>query len=344
MHRYLILLSWFVAVPAMAYDFAALVDAHVAPVYQQLAEKTTSLDQAATDYCGAPSDQRLTRLRATHREGFLAWQGAQHLRLGPIKYLSREHRFALWPDKRGTVRKHLTRLREDPSLDASDFDISKKSVAVQGFSALERLLYETTPPGTTDCRILTAITANLSSMSQALYDDWFEGDEAYGRYLATPGPENPLFVEEAEVAGELLNSLYTELELIVTQKLGNPMGSGPERARGRRAEAWRAGLATPAIRANLEATQALYQTAFGPALQDNEQHRTLDGRIEAAFATALTTVAKSDDPLAQTIETADGYAWATQLKREVSSIKQLITRDLAQTLDLPLGFNSLDGD
>ena len=104
MSKNILLALLFLLTPvAFAYDFRAVADGHLLPAYRKLMQTAARLDASAANYCDSPSDGAMQQLRADHALTFLAWQGAQHLRLGPIRYLAREHRFAMWPDKRGTV-------------------------------------------------------------------------------------------------------------------------------------------------------------------------------------------------------------------------------------------------
>ena len=325
---------------ARAYDFQAVTDRHVLPTYRNLAERTAELDAAARAYCAGPSGSALAHLQAGYRGAFLAWQGAQHLRFGPVQYLSREYRFELWPDERGAVGRHLGQLLDDPALQQPDFDISQKSVAVQGFSAMERLLFAGTTPDATACRLVVAIAANLRDMAEGIVSDWSTGDDPYVRYFAVPAPGNPLFASEAELAGRLLNSLHTELELIVAQKLARPLDKSLDRARGKRAEGWRSRTGLPAIAANLAACHALYRHAFAPELADASP----DPQIEAAFAQAGSTLERLQMPLADAVADPGQRALVEQLQAELSALKQLLARDLTAALGLSLGFNSLDGD
>lgn len=325
---------------AQAYDFRSLAVRHILPAYQQLAEQTNALDAAARAYCSEPSAPAMQQLRQRYRSAFVAWQGAQHLRFGPVQFLSREHRFALWPDKRGTVGKHLHRLIEDPALQTAAFDISHKSVAVQGFSALEQLLFGDVMPDAKACRVIAAIGANLYAMADGLVTDWSVGDEAYLRYFAEPGPGNPIYGSDTELAGQLLNSLHTEIELIETHKLARPLADDIGKARGKRAEGWRSETSLAAIAANLDASHGLYLHAFAPALAG----QALQPQIEHAFEQAKTTLNAVQMPLAQAVSDPAQRVLVERLQMELSTLRLLLARDLAGSLQLSLGFNSLDGD
>ncbi|MCB1860095.1 MAG: imelysin family protein [Gammaproteobacteria bacterium] len=336
----LIVLLLLACAGVQAYDFQAIADRHIMPAYQQLAAETAALESAAVSFCAAPSANDLQELQQRYRSAFLAWQGTQHLRFGPVQYLMREHRFAFWPDNRGAVGRHLSQLIEDPALLQADFDISQKSVAVQGFSAMERLLFGNTVPDATRCRVIAAIAVNLHQMADGLYRDWFSSETAFVRTFANPAPDNPLYASSQALAGQLLNSLHTELELILTQKLAQPLGSSPAKANGKRAEGWRSSSALPAIEVNLQACQDLYRLAFASMLADSAPA----AQIEAAFEQALTTLSQIVLPLSRAVSDTGQRELIIKLQQQLAQLKQLIARDLAETLGLSLGFNSLDGD
>jgi hypothetical protein len=326
--------------PLWAYDFKQVANSHIVPIYQQLEQATAPLANATQAYCESPNSANQAALKQQFSQGFLAWQGAQHLRFGPVQYLMREHRFALWPDKRGSVAKHLRRTLNSPVLQATDFNISQQSVAVQGFSAFEYLLYQSGKPSANECRLMQAIAANLGSMSNSLLADWVSGEHPHRDYFASPGSDNLVYESEEELAGILLNSLYTELELIVTQKLARPLDEQLDTAKPKRAEAWRSQNALPAIAANLTAIEALYQSAFAPKLGE----RPLAATIAEAFKASREQLTAIGLPLSKAVADSAEREQVLKLQRQLSQLKGLIGRDMAAALNLSLGFNSLDGD
>lgn len=313
---------------------ARVVQGHIQPAYVRLAETTDVLAGRVSALCDAPGPVRLNAVRAAFPPAFLAWQGAQHLRFGPVQLFMREYRYDLWPDKRGTVGRHLARLIADVAKDPSTLEprsFANGSVAVQGFSAMERLLYGEgidrfdAPGFAVRCRVLGAIARNLRDMSAQIVANW-----------ADPlPPEDP-----AERDATLMANLNTELERVVAQKLALPLGSELAHARGSRAEGWRSGLSLAAIRENLIATRALYRLAY----QGRAKQAGLDARVERAWSRALVAVEAVSMPLDQAVADSGAREQVERLRRRVSELKALITTELAPALDLTLGFNNLDGD
>lgn len=328
---------------AEAQNYNLLVaDQHLIPAYGALAETTGKLNAAAPG-C-KQGDAGMQQLRDAYADAFLAWQGIQHLRFGPIQTLSRDFRFQLWPDKRGSVSKHLRRLLAEPDparLEADTF--AGGSAAVQGFSALERLLFDAEQPGNNRawrCQVIAAITANLQRMSAETLSEWTEGEYAHREMFATAAERNDYYDSDEELSAKLLNNLHTQLERLVDQKLGRPMGSELKRALPKRAEAWRSGLSNEALQTNIQAAFDLYRIGFAPRVDD----AALNKRVAELFENALALIKEVRLPIAEAVSDATERDKLKQLKTQLASVNAIVGSELTQALGLPLGFNSLDGD
>ena len=321
----------------------AAVDQQIIPGYRALAETTKTLDTTAYAACNSKTFDTHS-LKQPFADSFLTWQAVQQIRFGPILAFNRGFRYQLWPDKRGTVGKHLRQLltKPDPSrIEAKTF--AGGSVALQGFGALERLLFDTTDLRNTDdavwrCAVIMAITTNLQAMSQEMLDEWQAGPNAHRALIATASQSNAYYQNAEEVSANLLNSLHTQLELMVTKKLDRPLGS--KRAMPKRAEAWRSELSLAALKVNLKAADKLYQTAFAPRITEPE----LTQAFKQAFADAHTTAAGIEQPLAEAVSRPEPRAQVENLRTQLATLQTLVSDRLTAALGLSLGFNSLDGD
>lgn len=341
MHKKIILtLLLIVSSQAYAYDMQLMLEKHLLPSYQELAEHTNELSIAANRYCSTEKGVDLEAMQRATKHAFLAWQAAQHIRFGPVLAFSRDRRFEFWPDKRGTVRKQLHDLINDPAIHADDFDIAQKSVAVQGFSALEQLLFSDSVKDKSHCLVIIKITNNLQAMANGVLAEWQTSSTPFVNLFLNPGEDNYIYRSESALAGELINTLYTQLEVMVTRKLDRPLGSSIEKARGKRAEGWRSQSALVAMSANLKACHEFYRYSFAPQLEANPLHE----EIESAFMVSQATLEEIDMPLSQAVSNAEQRVLVERLKQELSQVKKLVASDLADTLGIALGFNSLDGD
>ncbi len=128
--------------------------------------------------------------------------------------------------------------------------LSAKSVAVQGLTALEYLLYGdgsdtlTGPDGAYRCAYAAAAAANVDRIAQELNGAWAEGGPAT-RLMTEPGAGNPLFQTHHEAAGKLIATIANGLELAADSMVGGPSAPSPTRPSRRRR---RSGAAARACR------------------------------------------------------------------------------------------------
>lgn len=326
------------------------VDQWLLPGYRLLAERTAQLNADAQELCDSPGSAPAAKLRVSFARAFAAWQRVQLIRFGPVEFQLRANRFELWPDKRGSVGRHLNRLlaSQDPAL-LADGPFRSGSVAVQGFSALERLLFVDPPlqpidlataEGRFRCRVVETISANLATMAAGIVDDWTVGTAAFRDLIATAADGNAFFESRAEVSSKLLNGLHTELQLMVEQKLGQPLGDNLSGARRKRAESWRSGLSLDHIGNNLESCRDLFRVAFAPGLQDPSLEQAIGGQFVAAFE-ALEQI---PGPLSEAVSEPSARPRVEDLRERIGELERAFAGRVPDALGIPLGFNSLDGD
>lgn len=352
--RMLAQFGWVIAVSSAlgvvhANDDAALMriaDEHIVPGYAELAARSENLADVLNGYCAAPNADALNQARMAYAQSYRAWQAMQHVRFGPVQWLNREYRFQLWPDKRGSVRRHLDTLLA--SADADELNperFAAGSVAVQGYSALERLLWDDVDAlqsGSRACAVVHAIGVNLRDMTQNLHADWVRPDGHRVLFVsATQG--NATYASRDELMGKLLNSLVTQLQWMQETKLGRPLGEGKKRVRPQQAEAWRSGETLHALAANMRGASALYQVAFAPQLNPQSP---LAAEIATDFAEAqriLNDLGLEHD-IAALLNDAVHVQQLEALQSHIARLRERIGGEMATTLGLALGFNSLDGD
>lgn len=330
-------------------QYLPIADDYIVPGYQRLAETTRVLDARAATFCAAPAQATLEQLRQSFNDAMDAWQAIRIIRFGPVTYFTRDARFELWPDKRGIVARHVRELLASRDAQALEPDrFADGSVAVQGFSALELILFDADAKpegfsgdgGAYTCALLTAITSNLARMSMDLVADWSRGNDAFRQQVATAPAGNGVFEDERSLGGELLNNLHATLEGIAAHKLARPLGASIGEARPKRAESWRSRRSTRNIEENLEGARRLYRTAFAPRLSGT----TLDGDIESGFAQALAAADAIGVPLSEAVADPAARPRVEALLARVAELEEVLASRAAEALDLPLGFNSLDGD
>jgi predicted lipoprotein len=330
---------------------AALVADYVLPRYQAFAQATAALDGALVEAC---ADGRPTPDEAgpAYHAAMDAWMAVQHLRFGPALLFLRYDRIEFWPDKRGVVARHLAQLlsgRDAQALEPQTF--ANGSVAVQGFPALERLIFdseEATWASPFGCEVVRAIGGNLESIGADLLRDWRDGDKAFAKVVLGAGEGNAHYFDAKEAALDFAKALRGALLLVQDYKLGRPLGDTPDAARSSRAESWRSLRSLRNVAINLAAARALYEgsgeTSASAITRAQPQGAELDAAIRAALERLIAAVAAQPDSLVAALEAPEGWQKLDAIRSEARQLLELLGGPLSEVLGLPMGFNSYDGD
>ncbi|MGD1877407.1 MAG: imelysin family protein [Kiloniellaceae bacterium] len=331
---------------------AALVDDYVLPRYAAFAEATAALEASLTRAC---ADGRADAAESgeAYNAAMDAWMGVQHLRFGPSELFLRTERIEFWPDKRGTVARHLAQMLSEADPHALETVVfANGSVAVQGFPALERLLFDsdaatwTTPFA---CQLTVAIGGNLKTIAAGLLADWQGGDVAYADVIRGAAEGNERYFDAKEASLEFAKALRGAILLVQDYKLGRPLGKEAGSARDTRAESWRSGRSLRNVLLNLKAAQALYEgggngISFSSMAREHPQGAELDRVISAALERLIAAVEAQPSSLVVALQAPDGWAKLDAIRVEARQLLELMGGPLSEVLELPMGFNSYDGD
>lgn len=312
---------------------AGIVNNHILPRFEQLAETSNTLSRAAATDCTAAS----APLRAAYADAFDAWVSASHLRFGPTEVGDRAFAIAFWPDSRGTTPKALNRLIADQDMIAKNADdYAAVSIAARGFYALGFLLYDATLSTAGDdqyrCALIQTIAADTAAMASAISDDW--GDE-YAARLLRPTAQGT-YRSDDEVRRELLKALSTGLQFTTETRLGRPLGTF-DKPRPKRAEAWRSDRSARHVTLSLQTLKDL----AGRLADDNVG---LANDLDAAFDVALTRLADLNDPTFASVADPQWRIKIEVIQQSVESIRVIVRDQLGPELGVDAGFNALDGD
>ena len=332
----------------MARATLAVVDRAIIPAYRALAQAADAQEKAWTAFAANRTAGDVQSLRAAYNTVSDAWARAQLVKTGPLSLFLRYERFAYWPEARNVTQRMLDALiaSNDPKELAPEM-LVRDSVAAQGLTALERLLYDgdisvqllkaSGRPGEWRTQIGQGIARNLSSIAKDVVAEWTAADGVRAAIAANKG-WRMIFADTQEAASLLLTELVSAFRLMHDVKLLPVMGASPDVARPRVAEAWRSGRSQRNLKLNLESAQAMTKiwAETVPAT-----HRT---KLDALYATALKAMdavpadlgeAAADPKRRPLVESARGTIKAVQVE---------IAATLPADLGITLGFNSLDGD
>jgi uncharacterized protein len=339
-------------VPAAAVEPADVlrkaVDNYIRPAFSQLAGRTLGLTEDLDNLCGMPSPTQLELVRQQFGKVVLAYSRVEFLRFGPLTEDSRAERLLFWPDRKGiALRQVQAILAEHDETTTAIEDLRQKSIAVQGLSALEYVLYgdRSETLGTIEadfrCRYALTIGEAINATAQELAQAWSAPD-GIAAHIAKPQPEYDDYRTDREALEELVGAVAHGLEAIRDTKLLPFVGREGEAPKPKSALFWRSGLTVPAIRAGFEGlNDFLHATGLA------EVKGGIAGRpmlTDKAFTASLEAADKVTSPIAEALDDPAQKAALDQMVAASSELQTLIGEGLSTALRLSVGFSSLDGD
>ncbi|WP_299154486.1 imelysin family protein [uncultured Tateyamaria sp.] len=314
----------FCALPAFA-DVDRALDTHILPAQTELADTTQALADTAQADCTPQA------VRPAFHIAYDAWISISHIQFGPLEDQALTLPMSFWPDPKDSTGKALARLTaaRDPIVDDPD-NFDDVSAAAQGFTALERMLYDPQPDADYACRLTQAIATGLARKSEAITHDW----PAFADLMRSAGTDgNTRFQDEDEARRALYTALSTGLQFLHDQRLGRPLGTF-DRPRPRRAEARRSERTLRHIQLQLAALETL-----ATAMTDTDLTQT-----RTAFAEARQRAKTLDDPALQDVADPARRFKVEVLQQAVRAVQVAMINEIGTPLGISAGFNSLDGD
>ncbi len=330
----------------------------ILPGYAALTVAASDEAERVSDLCWQADTQRLKAARDGFATLVLAWSGVEMYRFGPARDDNNYERLFFWPDPRGRGLQQVQALLAAEDATAASVDtLRQKSVAVQGLSALEYILFgagsealaeKDGPAGSFRCRYGDAIAAAIAATADAIRDGW-TGQNGYAFLMREPGPDNAVYRSAGEAMQDLLKSCREQVQLDQQLKLAFTIGETPAKANPKMAPFWRSNLTIPSIKANLAAVLELCgPNGVGAILP-------ADAAGAAGAAKALADNLKQADDILGKLENT-GTPWETLATEPAShadltaaltplgAAGELLEHEYMDGFGLVIGINSLDGD
>jgi len=341
-----------------AFDLAMARD-YLLPRYQALAQATDKQEQAWIAFCRQPSAEGFAAVRSAFQGAMDAWMPLQHIHTGPAALQSRIERIYFWPERKNAVSKQVSTLLQSGDAAALAPDrIAVASVAVQGFPALQLLLYDGEDPARAflsgdqaaafRCAYGTAVARNLAAIAGQIVEGWSAAiaamQAAPARYDSTYG----LPPSAKETAQQLFTDLLTLFQVVGDFKLALPLGQSLQNPKPKLAESWRSGRSLRNVGLNLASAQAMYGKdrtgGFRSLMPAGADSDGLDEKITAAFADTASSLSAVPMPLDAAVADSGGRPEVEALLTDVRHLRDLVGQQLPSAIGLSVGFNGLDGD
>ncbi len=325
---------------------SALASGVLLPAYNHWLSSNQQLASASQSFCAGSSD--LAAMRQTWLNAQSAWSALQPMLVGPLNEGNRAWQIQFWPDKKNLVARQVeTLLNSNPAPTPADLD--QASVVVQGLSASEYLLFDSSidlsqaAQKNRYCPLLIAIGAHQQALASDILSQWQSSDGMLSQLQNTP---NSRYADSQEAITDLLRTQVTGLEGM-KKKLGTPLG---RQSKGQpqpfQAEAWRSNASLGNLSASLNGAEQLWLGSQADGLRNllGSQHRELAKRIDNAYQDSRKQLAAPQQPLSQLLSDDAGRQQLNALYDSLNTLHRLHESELAKALGIQLGFNANDGD
>ena len=336
------------ATPEAGPIISRVVSDFIRPAYRDFHAATSQLDATIAKLCATPSADLLARARSALGDTVAAWSRAEIIRFGPVTEQNRLERILFWPDRKGTGLKQVQAALQKEDQSATDpASLAGKSVAMQGLGALEFVLSGTDSESLASddpyrCSFGAAIAGNLDSIAGELENAWKTPD-GFAKSWQFPSETNPLYRNNAEVLGELLDVFVTGLEMERDVRIGGFLGEAPEKDKPKQALFWRSEQTVTMLSGNLSGMKALFDiSGLSEALPEDK--RWIAKSIDFEFDNALNALASVDGRIEDVLKDPAKRGRLTYTSVVTSSLSELFGTRLSAEFGLTAGFSSLDGD
>ncbi|NRA22770.1 MAG: imelysin family protein [Oceanospirillaceae bacterium] len=332
-----------------AFTTAAITE-HIVPRYRQLAVQSATLSSHIDTFCSDQSAANLAEAQQQFKQALQAWQGIQHIQFGPVTLLMRNFSLQYWPDKKNLGGRQLNTLLKqalagDTEQDYNQEFFARASVAVKGYPAIERMLFDQQltsqlASNPSYCPLLQAISHHVGQNTQAIVNEWQQELSHYQNYT-----EDSLYISAQEAATDILKALIEPIEAISDGKIARPLGISLSKMRWRKSESWRSGQSIANLRANLETLHHLYSgisTDSLYALLVESGESATAKQIEREFLAVMAAIATVTEPKNMQYQPAE-FEQLLQIQVQLKQLSNLLLASM-KPLQISLGFNRRDGD
>ncbi|BDA86032.1 peptidase M75 [Aureimonas sp. SA4125] len=326
------------------------VDGYIRPGYQRFDKAAEGMAEAQKALCASPSEANLAAARRSFADVVMTFSQVEFVRFGPAMADNRVDRILFWPDPRGIALRQVQGLLAGKDETATDpVALHGKSVAVQGLTALEFVLYGTDAQslagaeGDYRCRYGAAIAANVLGMADAIVKGWQEGKIGFAEDMLTPKPTNPAYRSITDSLQQITGVFIQGFELMRDLRLRPAFGRLPGDAKPKALLFWRSGLTATSLSGNFSGLSELFESSdldelLPPAAAASAV--SVRSTLNDAAATLATMKMPIDKALVDPVERTE----VGRLLVATQTLQPIFVNEIAPALGLSTGFSSLDGD
>lgn len=326
------------------------IDKYIRPSFAQFETDTAALKVGMATLCAAPSAGAVSAAQDEFKTVVTSYSRIEFLHFGPLTIGNRAEQLLFWPDTKGIALKQVQQVLGQQDAAAASADTLKdKSVALQGLSALEFVLFGTgsetlaAADGAYRCSYGSAVAMLINTRATTLNTEWQDkspnGPEAH---MLNPQPDADDYRTQKEVLEKLSGALVVGTDIIRDQRITPIIGAATGSPKPRSALFWRSGQTVPSLTANVQGLKDFFVAAnFHDAVKGN---LWISNGAIFEFDNALSALAKLNGPLDQLVTQPAAMQQLDYLVNITRVTDTLLGDNLSGALGLTLGFSLLDGD
>ncbi|MDO5769075.1 MAG: imelysin family protein [Psychrobacter sp.] len=303
----------------------------VIPAYHDAVKQSEMLNTLAKKHCatGAVQGEPLLELRGQWIKLAQAWAAAEMINFGPATQSMSNLYINYYPDERGLVHNGVAELiASNPNLTPEQ--LAQQSAVVQGVPGLEEALFAQDSLKTPQCNYVISASSALNTRLMAIEKQWQDTSVALLAIDKT--------AESDQGLNQWVNSLLSFIETMKSTAIDQPLGLTGNKKGHLPADS--AGQSRAIINAKLATlNKVLTDPVLTAMLQANPDGNAVGDKLLTALSQAATLLAQMPNDIGQ----AD-KATQQKLLNHLTSITQIIKRELIPALGVRVGFNSTDGD
>ena len=327
------------------------LEKHIRPGYKALSDAAIHLENQLKKFCTPARGTSFANVQQAFKIALLAWGRMEHIRFGPITVNNRYERFAYWPDRKGRGLRQVKNVLVAMDLSVLSLPgLAKKSVALQGFTALEYLLYGKgykdlwvfRKPGQFRCQFAYVIAQNLAQMARDVFQEWQQNANFLKSFLRPDEKLSP-YRKPDEVTLELFQAFVVGLEQTKNLKILYPLGLPKGGAKPRRAAFWRSQLSIPVISENIKGLREMFLNG-GFADLVSVQTPGLKVSVSLAMTNALRLLEGLNGPVKLVVHETSQRSKLKFVASILGTVRGRAGKAIIDTAGLTIGFNAKDGD
>lgn len=310
---------------------------------KQLDKSIKGFKANSVTLCQNKDPKYLDNVKSSYKELAMQWSKINFISFGPASLNLRRYRFQYFPDKHGTGGKQFTKFvaQKDPkSLDPKTF--SDTSVAIQGITAAERLLYDKeysiklTGKDKFYCHYLIAISDNLEQINTNILSEWkpiLEKISSKKNY------------DDSDYFLKVYQDLYHLIAFANEVRIKALLGASSKKNRSYKAEYRYANFSKESLLVSLHSFKELF---FGFETFKGISSLVQDKKSNTTLLTLTNDVIKSTENIENTLTkattTTNGRKQLLDTSAKLEKLGIFLKENYSLKVGMYLGFNNLDGD